>query len=426
MSQELEKILEGLKNFDHVIAKKVSVKKAVIKFVLGEVAEVQKIYESNYFITVIKGKKFYSFSLSGTEDLNRVIKSVEDGFSYTVESDIVPFITENDSEIKVKEDNIELERMIQDLDIAHIDSSLSKSEFPSSGIVNVYEVKTNLLTSKGFRGEEVRIRTDGYVRSFNNEYSGQWAFYSDSLKEFDNALKRANELASITGKVRVDDGKYDVVLSPLVVANFMSYFADFASAFSVLTGSSFFAKFKKGEKVGSDILTISEIPRKARVAEFDDEATFTMDKDIIREGVFSSLLYNNELAELFKERSTGNAGLVYPIAYAFEVKPGDNTVGSLLASSENVLFINNNWYTRFQNYYEGTFSTVGRDAVVVYREGKPVGVAGRVRVSDSFPNMLKSVKAIGREEYSVKWWDAPIPTLSPYLYLEKINISKAW
>lgn len=423
---ELEKILDGLKGFDSVIVKKVKTKRLIVKFVLSEIAEVQRLNEVEYSVSVVKGKRFYSYTFSGEEELDKIITGVKEGFNYTVESDIVPQLTENDGEVKVKEENAELRSVIDGQDVSFIDSILAKSEFPSSGIVNVYETTTELMTNKGFRGTETRIRADGYARSFNGEYSGQWAFFSDSLKEFNETLKKANEFASITGKVRIEDGKYNVVLSPLVVANFMVFFADFASAFSVMTASSFLAKYKKGEKVASELLTISDVPRKARIAEFDEEATYTRDKEIIKEGVFNSLLFNNELAQIFGEKSTGNAGLIYPIAYSFEIKSGDQSLDSLLGSSKEVILLNNNWYTRFQNYYEGTFSTVGRDAVVYYKEGKPQGVVGRIRISDSFPNLMKNVKGLGKDKYNVRWWDAPIPTISPYVYVEGLNITKAW
>jgi len=423
---ELEKILDGLKGFDSVIIKKVKTKRLIVKFVLSEIAEVQRLNEVEYSVSVVKGKRFYSYTFSGEEELDKIITGVKEGFNYTVESDIVPQLTENDGEVKVKEDNAELRSVIEEQDVSFIDSVLAKSEFPSSGIANVYETTTELMTNKGFKGTETRIRADGYARSFNGEYSGQWAFFSDSLKEFNETLKKANEFASITGKVRIDDGKYNVVLSPLVVANFMVFFADFASAFSVMTASSFLAKYKKGEKVASELLTISDVPRKGRIAEFDDEATYTRDKEIIKDGVFNSLLFNNELAQIFGEKSTGNAGLIYPIAYSFEINSGEQSLDSLLASSKEVIFLNNNWYTRFQNYYEGTFSTVGRDAIVYYKEGKPQGVAGRIRISDSFPNLMKNVKGLGKDKYSVRWWDAPIPTISPYVYVDGVNITKAW
>jgi PmbA protein len=423
---ELEKILDGLKGFDSIIIKKVKTKRLIVKFVLSEIAEVQRLNEVEYSVSVVKGKRFYSYTFSGEEELDKIITGVKEGFNYTVESDIVPQLTENDGEVKVKEDNAELRSVIEGQDVSFIDSVLAKSEFPSSGIVNVYELTTELMTNKGFKGTETRIRADGYARSFNGEYSGQWAFFSDSLKEFNETLKKANEFASITGKVRIDDGKYNVVLSPLVVANFMVFFADFASAFSVMTASSFLANYKKGEKVASELLTISDVPRKGRIAEFDDEATYTRDKEIIKEGVFNSLLFNNELAQIFGEKSTGNAGLIYPIAYSFEINSGEQSLDSLLASGKEVIFLNNNWYTRFQNYYEGTFSTVGRDAIVYYKEGKPQGVAGRIRISDSFPNLMKNVKGLGKDKYSVRWWDAPIPTISPYVYVDGVNITKAW
>ncbi|TRM73067.1 TldD/PmbA family protein, partial [Sulfolobus sp. E5] len=107
-----------------------------------------------------------------------------------------------------------------------------------------------------------------------------------------------------------------------------------------------------------------------------------------------------------------------------EVKEGDVSFESLL-SGNNVVFINNVWYTRFQNYAEGDFSTVCRDATVVYNEGKPLGVVGRVRIADNLKRLLLNIENLSKERYSVRWWDAPMQGVYPYALVKDVRLTLA-
>ncbi|MEM3268204.1 MAG: metallopeptidase TldD-related protein, partial [Metallosphaera sp.] len=91
----------------------------------------------------------------------------------------------------------------------------------------------------------------------------------------------------------------------------------------------------------------------------------------------------------------------------------------------NVILFNNNWYTRFQNRAEGQFSTVGRDAVTLIKNGKPVGVVGRVRIADKLGNIISNVQALSKERYSIAWWDAPLPGIYPFALVSNVRVSKA-
>ncbi|MEM1898930.1 MAG: metallopeptidase TldD-related protein, partial [Sulfolobales archaeon] len=90
----------------------------------------------------------------------------------------------------------------------------------------------------------------------------------------------------------------------------------------------------------------------------------------------------------------------------------------------NGLLITNNWYTRLQNYVEGTFSTVSRDAVFYIRNGEVVGSTGRVRIADNLNKLLNNVVMIGKECYMIKWWEVTVPSKVPYLLVRDVNITK--
>lgn len=419
MNEDLIKIMEGLKGFDEIAIGKSRTKRLLIKFVYSEVVEVQRLIETEISVMVKKGNKYVAVSFSSPDvDVNKV----KERFEVASESFISPIISDNDREVKSITES-PLKDIIEKGEINDIADSIYSSEYPASGIINVMETSYSLVTSKGFNGMKITYNADGYIRVFNGEYSGQWAFFSDSLSPLKESIKKANEMASITGKVDISDGKYDVVLSPLVIGNLMTDLSQFASAFSVFTSSSFLYNIKPGDKIASDKVTISDVPRKLNTREFDDEATFTYDKEIISNGEFKTLLFNNETAKLMNSKTTGNAGMIYPISFGIEFKHGDIGFESLL--SGNVIFINNNWYTRYQNYLEGAFSTVCRDAVIVYKDGKPIGNAGRIRISDYVPRLLKNVEEVSRESYTVRWWDAPLPTIAPYVLIKDVNITRA-
>ncbi|BFI74932.1 metallopeptidase TldD-related protein [Sulfurisphaera ohwakuensis] len=418
MNEELIKLMESLKGFDEVGIFQLKTRKLLVKFVYSEIVEVQRLVNTELNVIVRKGNKYLAVSSNGEID----VEKIKDMFNVVKEAFLTPVFSDNDRELKsISYSN--LKDIIEKGDISSIVEDIYSSEFPLSGILQVSENSISLVTSKGFNGLTVKYSADGYFRAFNKNYSGQWAFYSDSLSPLKDSIKQANVLASIDGETKVYDGKYDVVLSPLVVGNLMSDFSYFASAFSVYTGSSFLYNVKQGDKIASEKLSIYDVPNKLGTREFDDEATFTYDKPLIENGIFQTLLYNNELAKLMNAKSTGNAGIISPISFGIEVKGGNVKFDSLL--SGNVIFINNNWYTRYQNYLEGAFSTVCRDAVIVYKDGKPIGNAGRIRISDYIPRILKNIEEVSKESFPVKWWDAPLPTISPFILVKNVNITRA-
>ncbi|NON61906.1 TldD/PmbA family protein [Acidianus sp. RZ1] len=386
---------------------KFNVKRIVIKLVESKVETVQRMNDKFYLIALRKGERGFTGKLDNLE-----------GEPTLVPSSIAPRVSDNDRQIlKVKESNVD--KLMDDVSpLLNLES-----KFPLYGIITVEKVERSLVTSSGFNGKEEGSGVSGYFRAKNGEYSGQWAFSSTNFseKQVKDAIERANQYASITGKAQITDGKYDLVLSPLVMGNLMMDVARMASGFAIYSGMSM---MNPGDKVGSDNFTLLDTPREDRPDSwaFDDEGVFTYNKAIIENGVFKQPLLNIELSPFFKANSTGNAGWLYPRAWNLEVKEGDESVDSMV--SGNVILINNVWYTRFQNYVEGTFSTVARDASVVYKEGNPVGIAERIRIADSLKKIMQT-EAISKERFSVRWWDAPMQGVYPFVLVKGVKVTKA-
>ncbi|WP_016730775.1 TldD/PmbA family protein [Saccharolobus islandicus] len=409
MNEEMVKYLQEVKG-EEVGLLRVKTRRIIIKLVESKVATIQRMTNSYYFLALKKDSQGFLGRISNLNEKPKLTPV-----------DFFPIMSKNEREYKMVRNNTNIISLFDDLSPL---LSLIESEYPLYGIISIDDMERSLVTSKGFNGTENNQSISGYFRAKNREHSGQWAFSSTNFSpsQVKDSIKKANELASITGKYEISEGKYDVILSPLVMGNLMESVARMASGYAIMSGMSM---LKPGEKAGSDKFTLLDTPKEDRPNSwgFDDEGTFTYNKAIIENGVFTTPLLNNELSTVFKLPSTGNAGWIYPTAWNLEVKEGDTSFESLL--SGNVVFINNVWYTRFQNYTEGDFSTVARDATVVYRNGNPVGVVGRVRIADNLKKILKNIVQLSRERYSVRWWDAPMQGIYPYALVKDVRLSVA-
>lgn len=291
-----------------------------------------------------------------------------------------------------------------------------------------YEVKA-LVNSKGASFSEDSTYVKTYIRSFAGEGSGQWSLGSRrlSISDIEKVAETASHLAYQSRRQEdYPPGRTNVLLSPMVAGNFLNYIVEMATASSIMMGFSIFMNRKPGEKVSSELLTVEDAPRLAELpgsTSFDDEGIRTYTKPVIEKGVLRNVLHNSKTASKLGGKTTGNAGLVFPRVWNINVHPGDYTFEELLAEMKEGLVVTNNWYTRLQNYIEGTFSTILRDAILIVRNGEIVGAAKKLRIADSFPRILENIVALGKETYDMYWWEVETPTRTPYILVKDVGTS---
>jgi len=311
-----------------------------------------------------------------------------------------------------------------------VDEAAKAGAERSSGTLTLEVFRRALSTTSGFEGEEERSSVGFHLRAFSGEGSGHWSIGSSKLSE--NSLRevgrRAGEIAQLSRKkAEFSPGRYDVIISPMVMGNLMNILAFMSSALAVMMGYSFLSAFKPGDAVASELFSLLDVPRDLSLpggAFFDDEGVETEDKALIERGKLKTLLHNSATASRNGSRSTGNAGWTMPRAWNLEVSPGDLAEGEMSRELRNGIVVMNNWYTRLQSYVEGQFSTVSRDAALLVRNGEVVGNVGRIRLSSSFPKMLKSMEQLSRERSDVWWWEVEIPTRAPYALIRDVELSR--
>ncbi|MEM4717770.1 MAG: TldD/PmbA family protein [Desulfurococcaceae archaeon] len=312
-----------------------------------------------------------------------------------------------------------------------VDQATSYGVDRVAGTVTLGKFNRILVTSKGYECSETKTSIIAYARAFKGEFSGHWAYGSTRVdyNKIKEVGEKAGKYATLTkSRVELIPGKYRIAISPLVAGNLFNYIARMASALWVLIGFSFFGRYKPGDKVSNEQLSLFDKPRDSLLpggAGFDDEGVETFDKPIIENGIMKTLLFNNGIASILGTKSTGNAGWIMPSPWNIEVSmKSDLNEDELVEELKEGLIITNNWYTRLQNYYEGVFSTVSRDIALVVRNGEIVGDAGRVRIASNFPHFLSNIEFATSKSYDISWWEVSLPTRTPYLVVKDVMVTK--
>ena len=300
-----------------------------------------------------------------------------------------------------------------------------------AGMVELSYNEKALATSKDALFYEDSTSIQAYLRAFAGEDgSGQWSLGSRKLD-----ARKIEEMASIAARYAVDSrnrvsiepGIYDIILSPMVAGNLLRLVGMMASAFMMFMGMSMFMNKKPGDKVGSEKLTLIDDalnPELPGSTSFDDEGVATYSKPIIEKGIFKTMLHNSKTAAKTGMKSTGNAGWITPHPWNLVVAEGTYSLEELVGEVKKGILVTNNWYTRLQNYVEGVFSTITRDALFLIEDGKITRPVEKVRIADTLPRLLGNIDALGKTRYDIWWWEVGVPTRTPYILVRQLHTSK--
>ncbi|MCC6041007.1 MAG: TldD/PmbA family protein [Desulfurococcaceae archaeon] len=437
LQDTVSKLVERLsRNFDEVAVLAVSSKETMVKIWNSEPSVVQLWSRVGLNLRLAKSGRLWVLTyhthepealVSHAEDILKVANRISEAELYASLPEYAtckPITGAFDNNVEFYTKNPD--KLVDSL----ITETLSTGVDRVSGTISLGQVERILVTSKGYECSEAKTTFEVYARAFKGELTGHWAHGSTrvSLDAVRDVGRRAGYYATIT-KNRVDftPGEYDVVLSPLVMGNLLEYVAWMSSALMVLMGFSIFAKYKPGDKVAVESFSVYDAPRDTSlpgVVGFDAEGVETHNKPIIEKGVLVTLLHNNATASKMNTKSTGNAGWVNPQPWNLDVPGGLIREEELVRELRDGVFITNNWYTRLQNYYEGLFSTVSRDAALLVKNGEIVGHVGRIRVTSTFNKLLSGIKGISKERFDVQWWEVRIPTRAPYIIVSKLRLTR--
>ncbi len=230
---------------------------------------------------------------------------------------------------------------------------------------------------------------------------------SGQIADFDktNIAKEAVEDAiSSIGYTSVDSGTYKVVFSNKVMASLLSVYSSIFSAEAAQKGLSLL-KDKEGETIAAKILTLTDDPlyKEALVkSAFDDEGAATYSKNVIENGVFTTLLYNLATANKAGVKTTGNgykASYASPVGinhYSFYINPVKGSLEDLFAEAENGIYI-----TSVEGLHAGADAISGDFSLSSsgfrIENGKKTTPVKGITISGNFLQLMKDITAIGED-----------------------------
>ncbi len=311
-----------------------------------------------------------------------------------------------------------------------ISLSVNNGALKCAGVLFATKSEDKLFTSNSITEEDKKTHYYFSIRSMNSkDASGHSNAVSSILSKLNyrNSAKESAEISKMSLNPKESpDGKFDVIFSPLAFAPLLKHTGDSASVYSIESGFSFLPK-KLGEKVANTNVTLIDdgtYKNGSGTSKYDDEGHPRQRTTVVENGILKSFLHNTSTAIRYKTKSTGNAGLISPDPTNFILMPGDFTKDKMIENVKNGILITNIWYTRFNNYLTGEFSTIPRDGTFLIKNGKILYPINRLRVSDSLQRIYKNIIGLGKELKPIESWEAESPTILPYVLVKDVNITK--
>ncbi|MBI2143554.1 TldD/PmbA family protein [Candidatus Woesearchaeota archaeon] len=301
----------------------------------------------------------------------------------------------------------------------------------AAGVFETTVSSSYLLTSNNVESEDRGTKAYFSIRAFVDKYaSGHHVCNSRVLRKF--TPERSAEIASAIARQAVNPapakaGTYDIIFSPLPFSNLIESVGRAASIFNVESKLSCLAG-KLGKRVGSENVTLVDdgsLPNGFDSAQFDEEGVPTQRNVLIEKGILKTYLHNSSTARRYGTKTTANAGLVTPTPFNLVFEKGNFNKEEMIKEVKRGLIITNVWYTRFQNYEAGDFSTIPRDGIFLIENGKVVGPVKELRISDNLLHILKGVAAVGKDSEAVFGWEVETPTITPPILVRDVKVTKS-
>lgn len=293
-----------------------------------------------------------------------------------------------------------------------------------------YSVSSNGMNAKD-KGTGISISVRALA---SKDASGHKILQANVLNGFD-ATKPASKAGGIAkdglNPQHIKPGKYDVLFLPLPLADLLGCVSGASSIDSFESGMSFLRKI--GQRVASPKLTMydwANLPYGVDSFVFDEEGTPSQKTPIIQNGIFQNYLHNYSTAQKYKTKTTANAGLDGPIPSNTYIVPGKYSQKALREKIKKGIVVTNTWYTTFQNYQTGDFSTIPRDSIFYVENGKVKFPVKDLRITDNMINIMKSIVDIGKDSEQVTSWAAEPPSygnniITPSILCKNLNITKS-
>ena len=251
----------------------------------------------------------------------------------------------------------------------------------------------------------------------------------DQLDLSATAKETADEARETLGAGAAPTGVMPVVFSPKAMSYLLTFYSEVFSAERVQKGLSLL-KDKEGTAIASPIVTLVDDPFYAKnplPMPFDAEGTPTRRKNVIENGVLTTLLYNLRTAAAAGKTTTGNAAKsnydsvidIQPFTMYFA--SGELTQEELLQKAQNgVLITSLDGLHAGANTISGDFSLQSSGFLIENgQKGAPVR---SFTVAGNFFDLLKNITAIANDPQP-PFFPSSTSFVSPSVLVEGLSIA---
>ncbi len=423
---------------EDIILREVNTKNYQIKFYNSKIDIVKEYNFSKIIVFVTKGKKTTLTSVKNLNknSLKKKAREIMKFISMLPDSDYYgiadgPFKYRSKKGLFSKE-AMNVSKAIKLCEDA-ISEAMNNGATRVAGVLEGSESNEKLISNHDVKASQKESQTYLSIRSLtdhkNGTSSGHTTSISRDLKGLD-AVDKARESAEISiqgiKSKKISVGKYEVIYYPLASSSIIENIGDAASMFSVETQSSCFIN-KLNKKVGNENVTISDDPTNNKnpgSSLYDDEGVPTRKNIIIKNGVFKKYLHNTSTAKKYKTKTTANAGIPKPEASSTKLHPKDSNIEEMIRTTKKGLIVTNTWYTRFQSYIKGDFSTIPRDTILIVKDGSIVGSTYGIRLNDNLIRMMKNIELIGKKSKPIAGWETERINQIPVFKVKNVLVTR--
>ncbi len=440
----------GSEKCDSLIAKGILSSGSQIRFSQSSI-DISKRWEQLRLIlfVVMEGSKT-GFSERSVSNMDEMKSAVDDTIAFTKklpESMFYTGVEEEKSEYRDLSVNYDskidgfTEKAPRIINTA-IDAAVQEGAKRVAGAMKFSKEWTYFKSSLGPTGDFKKTSYDLNVRAFQDEldYSGQGIDCGTKPSEAEATMVEAGRIAGklsrqAIGAKQGEPGTYDLILTPTVAANVIGGIPNSANPFWIMIGLSPLGD-KIGEQIAPDFVNVADnpwIPNGLADRPFDFEGTPTRVTEIIQNGVLRSFLHNTSSATIYETNTTGSSTnlslgsglqMLLPCSTNIVFNNGDHNVDEIMETNRPTIYVTSNWYTRFQNYITGDFSTIPRDAMFLIENGEKKPIKN-IRISDNLMRMFANIDAMANDRKQVYWWEVTTPTFIPTIRIRDCRITAA-
>ncbi len=387
-------------------------------------------------MTLYKGKKSYSFSIDDP-DLPKIDSALFDALSIIDKLPEDPDFVDIENDLteatyRIKPNNIERISLAQKTALLdEIAKAVEPHNFQIYGTFICNREEYRLINSNGLSKHWELSPIYLEVKAVHNDsqITVLETFGGENYDRLDKEVFLSRLLSKIgyasNPVVDVEPGKYDVVLAPRCIAEFIQYLSYGMSARALDQKSSYF-EGKLDQQVFPEHITITDDPSDNDLitSDYNGDGHIYKPLTLIDKGVFKAFTCGNYYHHKTGLPKNGNT------CSCLKLAPGDKILGELLGQIQNGLYISSLHYMNFINAKETSLTGLTRDGTFLVENGKITKVVNNLRFTEKIDRILKNIVALENRSDTIPFSDnyemfSVEAAKAPHVLVKDFNITSS-